>query len=123
MIRRIILLGVACGLMSASVGCGTLYAVLCPIAACDQPCGDASCGAVCDAPCGPMCDACGPMSGLRPPCGETVVRGPLDLVASLFAVDAWNGCGGGGCGETYYGDYPSDCDPCDQCGNYTGVTL
>jgi hypothetical protein len=82
--------------------------------ACVDDCGD--CG---------DCGGCGPVRGRA--CGEPACRvrpivGPLSWLASLFTHDSY---WGGSCGQyrywgDFYGDPPDICDPCDDCGNYTG---
>lgn len=56
-------------------------------------------GCCCNRPrCGHGCDDCG--------------------VSDCGSCDS--GCGGMGCGARYWGDWPSGCEPCDQCANWTG---
>lgn len=143
MTKRIILLGLASVLLAGSTGCGLLRGLLWrPLgsgtmcntehcvtgygsmrgAECGPP-GPAACAGDCDPTCGPVretpCAAPrGPMHG-RGRCGR---RGPLSLVVGLLHGPSW--CGPG-CGEIYWGDFhgdpPDGCDPCDRCGNFTGV--
>lgn len=101
-----------CGCADAccDVGCG------CPEPSCC--CAEPACGC-CDPCCDPCCGApgCGTMVGSRFPLASCpLLRG----LRNLFC-----GCGcSNGCGEAYYGDWhcnPPCCEPCDQCGNYTGA--
>lgn len=126
MTRRIILLGLVCGVLASSTGCRLLQCVLCPTAACQpQNCGPVP-GPACGPACPPACEpACGPAS--VPVCNPSggapaAPCGPLTWVFGLFT--ACGGCYGDGCGETYYGHFAGDppdcCDPCDRWGNYTG---
>ena len=136
MTKRIILLGLACGLLAGSTGCKLLGCLLCPTASCNpQHCAPApgpacgpSCGPAYEPTCGPPAVApCEPACGMAaaPTCdapyGSPYPCGPLTWLFRLFEGA---GCYGGGCGETYYGDWCSDppdcCDPCDRLGNYTG---
>ncbi len=145
MTRRIIFLSVVCGLL-ATGGCRAvqkvLYSPLGPgtmcsmehCSDCDAIPSDAGCGGcgVCD-DCAPVdrdssCDsACGECGGCRDACG---CGGPccccrvFGWIGELLDPEAW--CGGS-CGEIYWGDFhgdPPDCrDPCDGCGNFTGVNI
>jgi hypothetical protein len=141
MTKRIMLLGLACGLIVSSTGCGLLRCLLCPTSLCDpQHCAAAcgpACGASCGGTCGETCEAgcdlppaatCQPAHGTEcgsscaAPCGPSAAPcGPLSWICRLFASDGWPD---GGCGEIYCGDWcsepPDCCDPCDQWGNYTG---
>ncbi len=137
MTKRIIFLGLVMGMLTASSGCGLCHALKCglgPIAICDGPswgpgCGSArgpTCGSPCQGECGPSCESsCDPFDG--PPVESCVGPsggpcGPLSWVLGLLHPEAW--CGGS-CGEKYWSDFhsePPDCrDPCDNCGNFTGM--
>ncbi len=137
MTKRIICFSLVLGLLTAASGCGLGHALKCghgPIAICDGPaCGPGcgsffgpTCGTTCQEECGPTCepgcDSCGgpPVEEcVGPDCGPC---GPLNWIAGLFHPEAW--CGPA-CGELYWSDFhsePPDCrDPCDNCGNFTGM--
>ena len=98
-----------------------------------SPCLTTSCGAVGGA-CGDCCNiptqpACGAAS-CDAPCGPAACRpgGCLGLgcIGKLFNIASYGctGCASGGCGGGYYHDWISDppcADPCDGCGQYTGI--
>ena len=68
--------------------------------------------------CADACDACG-----DPGCDAYDCRRPGPLT-SLFGFLRCGAFCGSGCGERYWGDWygdpPDCCDPCDNCGNFTG---
>jgi hypothetical protein len=146
MSKRIVLLAVLCALVGLNSGCRVIgYIIgspLSPRSYCDpQRCG-VGCAPACPGPptyrwcphgdqchadpcdlfggeCGEACDPTAVCSGRRP-CYRR--WGPLAGLVWLFTGDTW--CGRS-CGERYWGEWFSDpvdcCDPCDQCGNFTGV--
>jgi hypothetical protein len=138
--RRIILLSLACGLLTGWVGCcGPMGGGLlgpCGPSYCGPSCGP-PCGGDCGTPCGPYrrpiagrvlgppcATDCGPACGPCGPCGSDCGPGvgPIRwLLGHIFFVEAW--CGPP-CGERYFGDFWGDpsagCDPCDRCGNWSG---
>ena len=142
MLQRLLLLGLLCGLMAATTGCGLchnlLYAPFGPGSicttnncgpgcqpACAQPacasCGETSCGDACGETCGSCGETCGDSCGS---CGNPCAPcGPLSAVHKLLHPQTWD-CGS--CGERYWGDFHGDppecCDPCDRCGNFNGAT-
>lgn len=150
MIRRATALLLVSGLLATSGCCGWVYRPFGPGTLCDttncgccEPCGPACgpvcgapcgpacgapCGPVCEEPCGPACGPCGPSCG--PSCGPVcdTCRGPGPIGAChpllwmLFHPLQWGACNG--CGDLYLGDFHGDppdcCDPCDECGNWTG---
>jgi len=72
-------------------------------------CDDGACGAAaCDAPCGTTCD-----TACCSPCNFPI----LSALNRMLTCDA-------GCGRMYWGEWcydpPDACDPCDDCGNWTG---
>lgn len=92
------------GLLRSQCGLGG------PAAGCDEVCGAYD-------TCAPGCfDGCG--GGCQP------IRGTLRAIYRFFHAERW--CGRS-CGEAYWGGWVSDppdcCDPCDQCGNWTGVAM
>ncbi|MFZ5832016.1 MAG: hypothetical protein ACOY3P_18180 [Planctomycetota bacterium] len=126
MVRQIGLLVVAVGLVSGTTGCvGILWhsplnpRMHCdPDHCCDAPAACADCGG-CGVAVGACCDTCGPCDiG----CGQCVHPGPVTWVFRLLNRGVF--CDGCGCGERYWGEWYNDpvdcCDPCDQCGNFTG---
>ena len=134
--KRILLLSLVGCLLVGGVGCGVCgRPVGCPGAPgtmCEPACGPCGGGGPCATPsydeCGPPCGGCEPACG--PPCGSCGPaygpygghRGPIRCVLRLLGCAF---CCDSGCGQTYWGGWhsdPPDChDPCDQCGNYTGV--
>lgn len=113
----------SCGVPEASCAC--------PDCGCADTCCDVACG--CPEPaCGCVDECCDPCCGV-PGCGSRVraarLLGTCPLLQNLrnffCGTGCGNGCCGGGCScETYYGDWHCDqarCEPCDQCGNYTGA--
>ena len=129
MTKRIILLGLVCGTLASSTGCGLLPCVFCPTSTCDQryctPTPGPGCGPTCAGACEPACEpACGPDSPAvcNQSCPPAPTCGPLTWVFGLF--DRGGVWYGDSCGETYYGHFAGDppdcCDPCDRYGNYTG---
>jgi len=123
MLQRLMLLGLVCGLMVAASGCGLCHGGMsCGVPICTTGNCGPDCQPTCDAGCGGSCGQCGD------PCAPC---GPLSVVHKLLHPPTWKtvacgGCGNcGGCGERYWGDFHGDppecCDPCDRCGNYTGV--
>lgn len=121
-----------CGVADPCCGCPTCGVAdgCCDCASCgvaDPCCGCPTCGCpepscACDASCGVPC-GCG-----TPVCGNNCGLGQCPILRRLknliCGCNSCAGCGGCGC-ETYYGDWqcnpPCPCDPCDQCGNYTGA--
>lgn len=79
-----------------------------------------SCGTGCGYGCGTACGA--PAAGGCETCGSCPTGGCGHWPWSSLACGL--GCGSGGCGEIYWGEWMSDppapCDPCDNCGNWTG---
>jgi hypothetical protein len=116
----------SCGVPEASCAC--------PDCGCADPCCDVACG--CPEPeCGCVDECCDPCCGV-PGCGSRVGGGCilgthplLQGLRNLICGEGCGCCGAEGCsgccsGETYYGDWHCDqarCEPCDQCGNYTGA--
>ncbi len=119
--KRIILLGLVCGLLAGNAGCGLLSGVLCPGWACNPrycaPAPGLACPQPCAMPCEPTCGTVPVPSCDQPCCPPPITCGPLTWVLGLFEAGCWYG---GGCGEAYCGDPPDCCDPCDRWGNYTG---
>ncbi len=131
--RQAVLVLCLAGLLAATSGCGVVHTLVYepfgPNSICDTSnCGD--CGGAVEHPraaraaCGAgvgACDAGAVDCGGCGNCRACVPCGPLSLIFGLFCRETW--CGGG-CGERYWGDWygdpPDCCDPCDQCGNYTG---
>ena len=123
MAKRIILLGLVCGLLGGAAGCGLLCCppgpgMMCGPGYCAPPVCDSTCGVDCGVPCEPACappcePSCGP-AGYGSHCGPV---GPLACLFRLFRPASW--CGPV-CGEAYCGDPPDCSDPCDRCGNFIG---
>ncbi len=74
---------------------------------------------------GNTCGDCGPCDD----CGSAGACSPCDHCKWLSKCGLFRGCCGCcseelGCGEMFWGDWfdhpPSRCQPCDQCGNWTG---
>ncbi len=103
----------SCGVADASCGCPS-----CGVADASCGCADASCGFP-DASCGCPTDC-----GSRVGSGGTPVVGGCRILSRIRK--ALNGCSAGGCGggPAYYNEWqdspPSQCETCDQYGNYTG---
>jgi len=145
--RRILLLGFLCGSLAFSSGCGLFHGHVHPnhlpsrdhcVVGCGTACGGCSvecgyrhgggcvdsCGAdpcscgTCIEPCAAGC--CETGCEVAGPCVRPC-RGPLAFVLGLLHPKTY--CGNA-CGDAYYGSFLSDppdcCDPCDQCGNFTG---
>jgi hypothetical protein len=124
--------GGGCGMCAS---CGVPEAsCACPDCGCADPCCDVACG--CPDPCcepecccvDPCCDPCCGVPGCGTGVGQSCPLGTCPMLVGLrnFFCGSGCGCGCGGCGgETYCGDWNCNhacaCEPCDQCGNYTGA--
>lgn len=136
--RRVVLVGLISGLLTAASGCYEAHYLLhnpfgpgsmpdcsqCSPCMDEEPlCGDGcgSCGLgpvgapVAGPACGPVC-----ASGCDP-CGEPCDWHPLGWLVTLFHPITY--CGRS-CGEVYINEFHNDppdcCDPCDRCGQYVG---
>jgi len=113
---------VPCGPACCDVPCGPASGPACgpPCESCcdgcSDPCGAACCDACPQPCCDPCCDPC------YDPCYDPCC-GARGLLGWLFRPLAWSCCDTS-CGEIYWGDFHGDppdcCDPCDDCGNWTG---
>lgn len=130
--------GSAAGWLGKCATCGMPEAsCACPECGCADPCCDVSCG--CPEPaCGCQDACCDPCCGV-PGCGSRVtgarLLGTCPLLQGLRNLLCGRGCGCGCCGgscysgeccsnEVYYGDWhanQSQCETCNQYGNYTGA--
>jgi hypothetical protein len=129
--KRLALIGISCLLLATSSGCGLFNAIMYgpPIpysgAAYPAAMGPTDCCHDCCNECGPPvapCPPCGPAVG---PCGgpwgcwwpallRSLIFGPPGSYAAM-------GCGSGGCGPAYYGDWETlQCDTCNQYGGWEG---
>ena len=119
----------SCGVADASCGCpsGGFADASCGMADASCGCADVSCGCP-DASCGcPTGGGPGCGGGVRSTSGASAFGGGRLLSRMRKALNGYSGggCSSGGCGGTpYYNEWqdspPSQCESCDQYGNYTG---
>jgi len=142
MTKRIFSLALLYAILGTAAGCRLLCGTpdgFCPPGFCDpQNCAD-QCGSMLDEDCGSARPPASPRrpgpAGLRMPVCEDpcdgcdVACGPCGFHGGplrwLYRLLTRNCYWGRSCGELYWGDWwndpPDCCDPCDRCGNFTGV--